>query len=144
MVLFMCILRVAEFFFFSSCKITFKGLAFGCFNLEIIISTNLRPLNFCASGRGPVGPALATAMIISLGQLFVVVPLIVASIYHPLNMLQEYDFEPVDNCINSVLGQDVELTDEFKVNFERWLHKEVYNAEIKWELLLDCTASNSL
>ncbi len=59
-------------------------------------------------------------------------------------LLKEYDFEPVDNCINSVLGQDVELTDEFKVNYERWLHKEVYNAEIKWELLLDCTASNSL
>ena len=25
------------------------------------------------------------------------------------------EFEPVDNCINSVLGQEVELTDEFKV-----------------------------
>ncbi len=28
------------------------------------------------------------------------------------------DFEPVDNCVNSVLGQEVELTDEFKV--ARW------------------------
>jgi hypothetical protein len=50
----------------------------------------------------------------------------------------------VDNCINSVLGQEVELTDEFKANYERWLMKEVYNAEIKWELLLDATASSSL
>jgi hypothetical protein len=58
--------------------------------------------------------------------------------------LQEFDFEPVDNCINSVLGQDVELTDEFKANYEVWLHKEVYNMEIEWDLVLDCAAGNSI
>ncbi len=43
----------------------------------------------------------------------------------------------MDNCLSSVLGQEVELTDEFKRNYERWLHKEVYGMEIQWELLLD-------
>jgi len=46
------------------------------------------------------------------------------------------DFDPVDNCLSSLLGQNVELTDEFKVNYEKWLQREVYNTEIKWELLL--------
>ncbi|XP_023326584.1 striatin-interacting protein 1-like [Eurytemora carolleeae] len=46
------------------------------------------------------------------------------------------DFTPVDNCVNSVLGQEVDLTDEFKANYERWLHKEVYNSEIDWDELL--------
>lgn len=50
---------------------------------------------------------------------------------------QESDFEPVDNCLASVLGQEVELTDEFKANYMTWLQREVYNTEIQWELLLD-------
>ena len=31
----------------------------------------------------------------------------------------------MDNCLSSVLGQEVELTDEFKRNYEKWLHNEV-------------------
>ena len=49
----------------------------------------------------------------------------------------DFPFEPVDNCLASVLSQEVDLTDEFKRNYERWLHKEVYSMEIQWELLLD-------
>lgn len=49
------------------------------------------------------------------------------------------EFEPVDNCINSVLGQEVELTDEFKANYEKWLYKEVYNTTINWDELLHYT-----
>jgi len=48
----------------------------------------------------------------------------------------EGEFEPVDNCVNSVLGQDVELTDEFKANYEKWLQREVYNTQIDWDQLL--------
>merc|ERR1719431_2107281 len=48
----------------------------------------------------------------------------------------EGEFDPVDNCVNSVLGQEVELTDEFKANYERWLHREVYNTQIDWDQLL--------
>jgi len=48
----------------------------------------------------------------------------------------EGDFEPVDNCVNSVLGQDVELTEEFKANYEKWLQREVYNTQIDWDQLL--------
>merc|ERR1719361_335960 len=46
------------------------------------------------------------------------------------------EFEPVDNCINSVLGQELELTDEFKANYEKWLTREVYNSQIDWDTLL--------
>ena len=49
---------------------------------------------------------------------------------------QEDDFDPVDNCLTSVLGQEIELTDEFKANYNIWLQKEVYNTQIQWELLL--------
>jgi len=48
----------------------------------------------------------------------------------------EGDYTPLDNCVNSVLGPDIELTDEFKANYERWLHKEVYTSETDWDQLL--------
>ena len=57
---------------------------------------------------------------------------------HIFYLLQDNpDYDPVDNCLSSVLGQEVELTDEFKVNYEKWLNREVYNMEIEWELLLE-------
>jgi len=62
---------------------------------------------------------------------------------HPAKDFME-DFEPVDNCLNSLLGQTVELTDEFKANYEKWLQREVYNTEIKWELLLSKEDRESL
>jgi hypothetical protein len=43
----------------------------------------------------------------------------------------------VDNCLSSVLGQEVELTDEFRRNYETWLNKEVYSMDIHWDLLLE-------
>jgi len=49
---------------------------------------------------------------------------------------EEADYVPVDNCINSVLGQELELTDEFKANYEKWLDKEVFQTEIDWDQLL--------
>merc|ERR1712241_427944 len=53
------------------------------------------------------------------------------------DIIEPDDFEPVDNCITSVLGQEVELTDEFKANYEKWLDREVLNTSIQWEQLLD-------
>ncbi|KAL1140935.1 hypothetical protein AAG570_000863 [Ranatra chinensis] len=47
------------------------------------------------------------------------------------------DFEPVDNCITSVLGQNIELTDEFKRHYHLWLHQEVFRTSIQWEELLE-------
>jgi len=55
---------------------------------------------------------------------------------------EESDFEPVDNCLSSVLGQEIELTDEFKANYSTWLEREVYNTEIQWELLLENVEQN--
>jgi len=43
------------------------------------------------------------------------------------------DFEPVDNCIHSVLGQRVDLSDNFKNNYEKWLEVEVFGNPVDWE-----------
>merc|ERR1712136_206954 len=51
-------------------------------------------------------------------------------------IIEPDDFEPVDNCIASVLGREVELTDEFKANYEKWLDREVFGTTIQWEQLL--------
>ena len=32
--------------------------------------------------------------------------------------------------------QELELTDEFKANYEKWLTREVYNSQIDWDTLL--------
>ena len=64
-----------------------------------------------------------------------------ANLSHACSNLKFYfqepdDFEPVDNCIASVLGREVELTDEFKANYEKWLDREVFGTTIQWEQLL--------
>lgn len=46
------------------------------------------------------------------------------------------DFKPVDNCILSVLGQKVELSDEFKRNYEHWLDQEVFSNQVDWDEIL--------
>lgn len=46
------------------------------------------------------------------------------------------DYEPVDNCSNSVLGRHIELTEEFKKYYHLWLQQEVFQSQIKWEELL--------
>lgn len=47
------------------------------------------------------------------------------------------DFKPVDNCLLSVLGEHIELSEEFKMNYERWLHQEVFGRQVDWDLMLD-------
>ena len=47
------------------------------------------------------------------------------------------DFKPVDNCLLSVLGENVELSEEFKNNYERWLDQEVFGRKVDWDLMLD-------
>lgn len=46
------------------------------------------------------------------------------------------DFEPVDNCILSVLGENVELEEDFKDNYEKWLDLEVFSTQIDWDQVL--------
>lgn len=46
------------------------------------------------------------------------------------------DFRPVDNCLASVLNQKVELSNEFKRNYERWLEEEVFSVPINWDQVL--------
>ena len=46
------------------------------------------------------------------------------------------EFQPVDNCLQSVLGQKVELSEEFKENYERWLEMEVFSNQIDWDQVL--------
>ncbi|NXK43321.1 STRP1 protein, partial [Piprites chloris] len=46
------------------------------------------------------------------------------------------EFLPVDNCLQSVLGQRVELPEDFQVNYDLWLEREVFSRPISWEELL--------
>nr|CAH8853332.1 unnamed protein product [Trichobilharzia regenti] len=46
------------------------------------------------------------------------------------------EFKPVDNCLMSVLSQPVQLSDEFKQNYEKWLEEEVFSVPINWSQVL--------
>uniref|UniRef100_A0A1A8UTA0 Striatin interacting protein 2 n=1 Tax=Nothobranchius furzeri TaxID=105023 RepID=A0A1A8UTA0_NOTFU len=46
------------------------------------------------------------------------------------------DFTPVDNCLQSILGQRVELPEDFHYSYEIWLEREVFSQPIQWEGLL--------
>ena len=37
------------------------------------------------------------------------------------------DFLPVDNCLQSVLGQRVDLPEDFQMNYDLWLEREVFS-----------------
>ena len=47
------------------------------------------------------------------------------------------EYRPVDNCLLSVLGPAVELSDEYKLNYERWLDQEVFGHQVNWDLMLE-------
>ncbi|MBN3280541.1 STRP2 protein, partial [Polyodon spathula] len=49
---------------------------------------------------------------------------------------QSTDFTPVDNCLQSVLGQRMELPEDFHFSYEMWLEREVFSQPIQWEELL--------
>lgn len=51
---------------------------------------------------------------------------------------EEDEYLPVDNDIMSVLGEKVELSNEFKNNYERWLDREVFSVSIDWDQLCTC------
>lgn len=46
------------------------------------------------------------------------------------------EFLPVDNCLQSVLGQRVDLPEDFQMNYDLWLEREVFSKPISWEELL--------
>uniref|UniRef100_A0ABD2WM86 Far11/STRP C-terminal domain-containing protein n=1 Tax=Trichogramma kaykai TaxID=54128 RepID=A0ABD2WM86_9HYME len=52
------------------------------------------------------------------------------------NAVRDEELEPVDTSITSVLGTNVELTEEFKQHYELWLQQEVYKTSIDWDELL--------
>lgn len=49
---------------------------------------------------------------------------------------QNGEFAPVDNCLQSVLGQRVDLPEDFHYSYEMWLEREVFSQPIQWEGLL--------
>lgn len=48
----------------------------------------------------------------------------------------EPDFEPVDNCIQSVLAQPIKLPQQFTENYETWLEMEVFSNQIDWDQIM--------
>ena len=47
----------------------------------------------------------------------------------------------MDNDVLSVLGGKIELSSEFKNNYERWLDREVFSVSIDWDQLCTCEMS---
>ncbi|XP_063782797.1 striatin-interacting protein 2 [Pseudophryne corroboree] len=47
-----------------------------------------------------------------------------------------WEFAPVDNCLQSVVGQRLELPEDFHYTYELWLEREVFSKPIQWEELL--------
>ncbi|XP_018421302.1 PREDICTED: striatin-interacting protein 2 isoform X1 [Nanorana parkeri] len=47
-----------------------------------------------------------------------------------------WEFAPVDNCLQSVVGQRIELPEDFHYTYELWLEREVFSKPIQWEELL--------
>ncbi|XP_058806014.1 striatin-interacting protein 1 isoform X2 [Phymastichus coffea] len=52
------------------------------------------------------------------------------------NAPKDEELEPVDTSITSVLGANIELTEEFKQHYELWLQQEVFQTSINWDDLL--------
>ena len=44
----------------------------------------------------------------------------------------DLEFETVDNSLFSVLGQEIELSEDFKENYEKWLNTEVFETRVDW------------
>lgn len=60
----------------------------------------------------------------------------IQSVNPSLSAMVEADlFQPVDTNLMSVLGKEVELTKEFKKNYETWLEREVFKYKIDWDQL---------
>ncbi|XP_063995251.1 striatin-interacting protein 1 homolog [Diachasmimorpha longicaudata] len=53
-----------------------------------------------------------------------------------LNTIKDDQLDPVDTSFVSVLGANIELTDEFKRHYELWLQQEVFQTSIDWDKLL--------
>ncbi|KAL3278807.1 hypothetical protein HHI36_016330 [Cryptolaemus montrouzieri] len=47
------------------------------------------------------------------------------------------DYEPVDNCLSSVLGVSYDLSESFTSNYELWLEQEVFSNSVDWDKLLE-------
>ena len=79
--------------------------------------------------------------------LFLIILNMVASLsYKPILAVicqGDNEFEAVDNCITSVLGRHVELTEEFTRCYEAWLQREVLDTTIHWDLLLSTNTNTS-
>lgn len=54
-----------------------------------------------------------------------------------LNTNKDDQLDPVDTSVTSVLGANIELTDEFKQHYELWLQQEVFQTPIDWDQLLN-------
>ncbi|XP_035213294.1 striatin-interacting protein 1-like, partial [Stegodyphus dumicola] len=53
------------------------------------------------------------------------------------SLCNDPDFQSVDNNVLSVLGREVELTDDFKYHYETWLKREVFQLSTDWDQLLN-------
>ncbi|XP_054722125.1 striatin-interacting protein 1 homolog [Uloborus diversus] len=52
------------------------------------------------------------------------------------SLCNDPDYQSVDNNVLSVLGREIELTDDFKYHYESWLKREVFQLSTDWDQLL--------
>ncbi|KAI1299798.1 Striatin-interacting protein 1 [Halotydeus destructor] len=60
------------------------------------------------------------------------------------NMAADDFFQSVDTSFLSVINCDIELTNEFKHNYETWLDREVFQFGIDWDQLLLSTNTSDM
>ena len=50
------------------------------------------------------------------------------------------EFQPMDHSLAGALSMRLRLPEHFQHSYELWLEREVYNAQIDWDQLLDSKA----
>lgn len=49
--------------------------------------------------------------------------------------IRDIEYEPVDNCFNSVLGKGLDLPESFKQHYSLWVDEQVMSEPVDWEEL---------
>lgn len=52
--------------------------------------------------------------------------------------IDPHEYEPVDNCLQSVLSWDPKFSDRFCRTYSKWID-EVFSQKIDWDILLTNT-----
>lgn len=61
------------------------------------------------------------------------------------SLTESVDFDCVkDFELYELFNNEIELTDDFKDNYQHWLEQEVFDKQVDWDLLLESTDTSDL